>query len=66
MDKRKSLKKAAFTAAAAVALLSGCAVVPAEPVVAYPGPVYAAPVAPPVVVVGGGYGYYGHRWRHWR
>jgi hypothetical protein len=55
---------------AAVVGLSGCAVVPAEPVV------YAAPPPPPVVVVRPApvYGYYGHYyyrggpyWRHgWR
>ncbi len=68
MDKCKSLKKAALAAAAATALLSGCAVVPAEPVAAYPGPVYVAP-APAAVVVAPSvrYGYYrGPRWHYWR
>jgi len=53
--------------AAAGAALGGCVAVPVEP-----GPVYAAP-APPVVVVRPygyyGYGYYyrgGPYWRRWR
>ena len=48
---------------AASAVLSGCVAVPVEP-----GPVYAAPVAPPVVVVRP-YGYYGYYYgggRYWR
>ncbi len=59
-----------LSALLATAALSGCAIVPAEPV-----GVYAAP-PPPVVVVRPygyyGYGYYGgyygggRYWRHWR
>ena len=67
MDTRKTLKKAALAAAAATALLSGCAVVPAEPVAAYPGPVYVAPAPAVVVAPSIRYRYYrGPRWHHWR
>ena len=66
----------ALAAAATLAIVSGCAVVPAEPVGYYGGPpvAYAGPA--PVVVspsVSFGYssgyrgGYGGHRgWRRWR
>jgi len=57
-----------MSAAALVATLAGCAIVPAEPGYGY---AYAPP--PPVVVVRPAYGYYGYhgyyggpRYRHWR
>jgi len=65
-----TLKKAVPAALIAAAALSGCAVVPAEPMPVYaaPAPVYVAPAATVVVRPYATYGYYrgGPRWRHWR
>ena len=67
---RLKSSRAAATAGA-LAILAGCAVVPAEPVGYYGGPPVAYAVPAPVVVSPSvSFGYYrgyGHRgWRHWR